>query len=168
MRRFWHPVRILLLVLWVVASLHWAGVLDRQGRVVAGSAEPPTATLKAVVLAPTPTGEPYPIGDLMFRGHVYKAGTPPGLLQPIVGANVGVTTCQQPRKTTTTAADGSFSLDIPSSYLDECESLIIDVWADGYGRISLALSVAALRAQPNRDFSLGEMAGTLALPLMFR
>ena len=162
-----HPIKVLLLVLWVVASLYWAGGLAKQAGVVAEPIEPMAMRGDASGSAYTPWEAAYPITDIDFRGHVYKAGEP-GLLQPIPGAHVGVLICESPQRVTTTATDGAFGLRLSTDELGSCESVVIDVWADGYSRISLALSVTALRADPTRDFSLGKMAGSLFLPLMFR
>jgi len=167
MQRMVRPIELLLLVLWIVVSLGWAGGLVRPSGIVAEPLERATMSDDPPGAAPTPTGAPYPVGDLVLQGRVYKLSEP-GLAPPIEGATVTALVCELPAQATTTAPNGWYSLYLHGSDLENCDSVVIDIRADGYGRVSVALPVAALRADPYRDFVLGELGGMLFLPLMTR
>jgi len=64
--------------------------------------------------------------------------------------------------------DGYYSLLVPGEYLNACNQVTLEVWATGYETLSLPVSVADLRAQPERDFALTQIVWQVYLPLLHK
>jgi len=100
----------------------------------------------------TPTPTATPSGDVILTGQVYDAAIGPA--QPISGATVSVLMCVPRRFETSSGADGHYSLLLPGLYLNACSEVTLEAWATGYESVSQPVSVADLRAHPQRDFAL--------------
>ncbi|MBN1994259.1 MAG: hypothetical protein JW953_16295, partial [Anaerolineae bacterium] len=125
---------------------------------VTGTPPTPTPTMTSIPPTPTPTPTSTPAGDLMMTGLVYDATGGP--TQIIPEATVSVLLCQPRRYQTQTGTDGRYSLLLPGIYLDACTQVTIEAWATGHETVSLPVSVADLRAQPERDFALPPLTST--------
>jgi uncharacterized repeat protein (TIGR01451 family) len=109
----------------------------------------PTATQTAT---PTATQTETPPGDLILTGLVYDAATGP--TQPISGAPVSVLMCVPRSFHMVSGADGRYNLLLPGSYLNQCSEVTLQALAAGYQSFAQVISVAGLRAQPERDIAL--------------
>jgi uncharacterized repeat protein (TIGR01451 family) len=117
----------------------------------------PTSTPTATQMpTPTPTQSPTPTetppGDLTVTGLVYDATLGP--TQPVSGAPVSVLMCVPRSFHTVSGADGRYNLLLPGSYLSQCSEVTLQGWAAGYQSYAQVISVASLRAQPERDIAL--------------
>ena len=107
-----------------------------------GAAPPPTPSV-------TPTATP---ASLTLTGLVYQAAVGPSA--PIPAARVSVTVCVPRTFSALTDAAGHYSLFVPAEYLAACSEVGLAVIANGYQPSVERASVAALLAQPQRDFAL--------------
>jgi hypothetical protein len=119
----------------------------------------PTATATSTPgPTPTATGSTTPTntptattpGDLMVSGRVLREPRP-GVILPLPGATVSVILCVPGSFQDVSASDGSYSIVLPALYLDQCETVSLEVSAEMYCPFSLEIAVADLRAQPVRD-----------------
>jgi hypothetical protein len=114
---------------------------------------PPTDTPPPT---PSPTASPTatvgPPGDVLMTGHVYDAAVGPA--QGIGGAAVAVLMCVSRSFETHTASDGFYRLELVADYLNQCTEVTMLAVAAGYQSIVQLVTVADLRAQPQRDFAL--------------
>ena len=128
----------------------------------------PTSTATATPTS-TPTDTPTPTptpADLTLIGLVYDAAIGP--TQAVSRATVSVLMCVPRRFQTLGGPDGYYSLLVPGEYLNACSQVTLEVWATGYETLSLPVSVADLRAQPERDFALTQIVWQVYLPLLHK
>jgi len=97
---------------------------------------------------------------------VYDAAIGP--TQVVSGATVSVLMYVPRRFPTLSGPDGYYSLLVPGEYLNACNQVTLEVWATGYETLSLPVSVADLRAQPERDFALTQIVWQVYLPLLHK
>ena len=105
--------------------------------------------------APTPTPSVTPTAtpsSLTLTGLVYQATGGPSA--PIPAARVSITVCVPRAFSALTDAAGHYSLFVPAEYLAACSEVGLSVIANGYQPSVERASVAALLAQPQRDFAL--------------
>ncbi len=102
---------------------------------------------------PTPTGTPP--GDLWMTGHVYDVAVGPAA--GIAGAVVSVQMCVPTVFGANSGADGYYEVLLPAQYLNQCDNVHLRAVADGYHPFGTIVTVAGLRAQPQRDFALGAL-----------
>jgi hypothetical protein len=107
----------------------------------------PTSTPTA-----TPTATVGPPGDLWMTGHVYDAATGP--TPGISGAAVAALMCVPRSFETHSGSDGYYELLLPADYLNQCTNVNLLAVAAGYQSLIQLVTVADLRAQPQRDFPL--------------
>jgi uncharacterized repeat protein (TIGR01451 family) len=108
------------------------------------------------------TPPPPPPVDLTLGGYI--TSRPTGA--PIAGATVTATTCLPGAWVATADAEGFYHLTLPGDVLAACETVTLTVSAPGHRGAAGTYAVAALRANPARDFALDAFY-TLWLPLMF-
>jgi hypothetical protein len=125
---------------------------------------PPAPTLTSTH-TPTTTPTATTPGDLYLTGRVYDSVV--GITQGISNARVSVLMCIPRRYDASSAADGTYALLLPAPYLNSCVSVTLEASAAGYCPLSALVSVAALRAQPQRDLALVPLP-RIYLPLVMR
>jgi hypothetical protein len=114
---------------------------------------PTTTPTPTATRTPTATATVGPPGDLWMTGHVYDAavGPTPG----ISGAVVSVLVCVPHAPFSThSGVDGYYELLLPAGYLNQCANVTLLAGAAGYHSFEQTVTVAELRAQPQRDFAL--------------
>lgn len=115
----------------------------------------PTATsIPSPTSAPTLTHTPTttPPGDLVVTGRVFDVTIGP--THGISGALVSSIMCMPRSFQTWSGANGYYDLWLPALYLNQCTTITLEASATGYETMTLPVSVAELRAQPERDFPL--------------
>jgi len=85
---------------------------------------------------------------------------------PLAGATVRAIVCGVDF-VTVTDDEGRYELVIPASALQGCETLTLEVSAEGYRTLTRTLTIAELRAQPRQDFTLYDYA-TVWLPALMK
>jgi carboxypeptidase family protein len=109
----------------------------------------PTATPRPT--APTPTATPN--CEITVTGRVYDKVSGQDISGAVISAQLSVPRTFQ----VTSGSDGSYSLLLPDPYGCRVEGL--EVAADGYHGESLAVTAAALQAEPVRNFALSAVDG---------
>jgi hypothetical protein len=105
-----------------------------------------------LVRTATPTATPDP-GGLVLTGTVYDADLGPST--GILGAVVRVTVCEPYLPVLElTDVTGHYRLVLPSTHLQDCPQVEIEVVAMGYQSHAIRIAVAELRAQPQRNYAM--------------
>jgi len=113
-------------------------------------------------IAPVPTPTPRPIEptptatpncEITVTGRVYDKGSGEDISGAVLSAQLSVPRTFQ----TTSGSGGAYALLLPDPYGCRVESL--EVSADGFRSESLAVTFAALQAEPIRNFALSAVGG---------